>query len=99
MTGEITLRGDVLPIGGLKEKALAAKLAGIENVVVPRLNRRDLEEIPETIKRDLSFHFVDHMDEVLRLALIDGETTAGTAPADVSAAAAAAGADRETQAA
>jgi ATP-dependent Lon protease len=99
MTGEITLRGDVLPIGGLKEKALAAKLAGIENVIVPRLNRRDLEEIPETIKSHLSFHFVDHMDEVLRLALIDDETTAGTAAADVSAAAPAADASRETQAA
>jgi ATP-dependent Lon protease len=72
MTGEITLRGDVLPIGGLKEKALAAKLAGIPEIVVPRLNKRDLQEIPETIKRDLTFHFVDHMDEVLRLALLEG---------------------------
>ncbi|MFY9822635.1 MAG: endopeptidase La [Thermoanaerobaculia bacterium] len=71
MTGEITLRGDVLPIGGLKEKALAAKLAGVDTLIVPRLNRRDLSEIPETIKEGLTFHFVDHMDEVLKLALID----------------------------
>ena len=71
MTGEITLRGDVLPIGGLKEKALAAKLAGIHTVIVPKLNRRDLAEIPATITDGLTFHFVDHMDEVLKLALLD----------------------------
>jgi len=71
MTGEITLRGDVLPIGGLKEKVLAAKLAGIHTILVPRLNRRDLVEIPETIKKDLTFHFVDHMGEVVQHALID----------------------------
>jgi ATP-dependent Lon protease len=71
MTGEITLRGDVLPIGGLKEKVLAARLAGVHTVLVPRLNRRDLAEIPDSIKADLAFHFVDHMDEVLRLALVD----------------------------
>jgi ATP-dependent Lon protease len=71
MTGEITLRGDVLPIGGLKEKVLAARLAGVHTVLVPRLNRRDLAEIPDSIKADLAFHFVDHMDEVQRLALVD----------------------------
>jgi ATP-dependent Lon protease len=79
MTGEITLRGDVLPIGGLKEKALAAKLAGIQTVIVPKLNRRDLVEIPDTIKKDLEFHFAEHMDEVLAIALID--ETAVEAPA------------------
>jgi ATP-dependent Lon protease len=73
MTGEITLRGDVLPIGGLKEKALAAKLAGVHSVIVPKLNRRDLSEVPEAIKKDLTFHFVDHMDEVLKIALLGGE--------------------------
>jgi ATP-dependent Lon protease len=71
MTGEITLRGDVLPIGGLKEKVLAAKLAGIQQVIVPKLNRRDLADIPATITDGLTFHFVDHMDEVLKLALLD----------------------------
>jgi len=71
MTGEITLRGDVLPIGGLKEKALAAKLAGVHTVIVPKLNKRDLTEIPATITDGLTFHFVDHMDEVLKLALLD----------------------------
>jgi ATP-dependent Lon protease len=76
MTGEITLRGDVLPIGGLKEKVLAAKLAGIHTVIVPKLNRRDLVEIPETIKKDLAFHFVDHMDEVLKIAFLDVDLAA-----------------------
>jgi len=71
MTGEITLRGDVLPIGGLKEKVLAAKLAGVHTMIVPKLNRRDLTEIPVTITEGLTFHFVDHMDDVLKLALID----------------------------
>jgi ATP-dependent Lon protease len=83
MTGEITLRGDVLPIGGLKEKALAAKLAGVHTVIVPKLNRRDLVEIPDTIKKGLEFHFVEHMDEVLKIALIDepsSETPQATAP-------------------
>ncbi|HSS77718.1 MAG TPA: endopeptidase La [Thermoanaerobaculia bacterium] len=80
MTGEITLRGDVLPIGGLKEKVLAAKLAGVHTVIVPKLNRRDLTEIPATITEGLTFHFVDHMDEVLKLALID-ETPDAAAPA------------------
>src|SRR6185436_11095754 len=75
MTGEITLRGDVLPIGGLKEKTLAAKLAGIHTIIVPKLNRRDLTEIPDTIKKDLAFHFVDHMDEVVPLALLDRPAT------------------------
>jgi ATP-dependent Lon protease len=82
MTGEITLRGDVLPIGGLKEKVLAAKLAGIHTVIVPKLNRRDLAEIPEAIKKDLSFHFVEHMDEVLGVALLDRPATPNEAKPD-----------------
>jgi ATP-dependent Lon protease len=75
MTGEITLRGDVLPIGGLKEKTLAAKLAGVHTLIVPKLNRRDLAEIPDPIKKDLTFHFVEHMDDVLPLALLDRPAT------------------------
>ncbi len=84
MTGEITLRGDVLPIGGLKEKVLAAKLAGIHTVIVPKLNRRDLVEIPETIKKDLAFHFVDHMDEVLKIALLDVDLATAVTAAEAS---------------
>ena len=82
MTGEITLRGDVLPIGGLKEKVLAAKIAGVHTVIVPKLNRRDLVEIPETIKKDLTFHFVEHMDEVLEIALLDRLATPSEAKPD-----------------
>ncbi|MCC2605499.1 endopeptidase La [Planctobacterium marinum] len=69
MTGEITLRGEVLAIGGLKEKLLAAHRGGIKVVVIPKDNERDLEEIPENVKRDLSIHPVQWIDEVLNLAL------------------------------
>jgi len=69
MTGEITLRGKVLPIGGLKEKLLAAHRHGITEAVLPRDNEKDLPDIPENIRRDMKLHFVDHMDEVLRIAL------------------------------
>ena len=71
MTGEITLRGEVLAIGGLKEKLLAAHRGGIKTVVIPKDNERDLEEIPENVKKDLSIHPVQWIDDVLRLALQD----------------------------
>jgi ATP-dependent Lon protease len=70
MTGEITLQGRVLPIGGLKEKSLAALRAKINTVVVPAKNRKDLEEIPTHIRRELSYVFVETMDEVLDIALV-----------------------------
>ena len=69
MTGEITLRGRVLPIGGLKEKTLAAKQAGIKTVILPERNQKDLVEVPEDAKEGLEFIFVDHVDEVLDRAL------------------------------
>ena len=69
MTGEITLRGQVLPIGGLKEKLLAAHRGGIETVVIPKENERDLKEIPDNIKEDLDIHCVKWIDEVLEIAL------------------------------
>ena len=69
MTGEITLRGRVLPIGGLKEKILAAKNAGIRKVIVPKANTKDIEELDAEIKHGLAIVFVEHMDEVLRHAI------------------------------
>ncbi|BFT29700.1 endopeptidase La [Alteromonas sp. D210916BOD_24] len=69
MTGEITLRGEVLAIGGLKEKLLAAHRGGIKTVVIPKDNERDLEEIPENVKKDLSIHPVQWIDDVLDIAL------------------------------
>ena len=71
MTGEITLRGEVLPIGGLKEKLLAAHRGGIKRVVIPKENAKDLEEIPDNVKQDLEIFPVRWIDEVLRLALQD----------------------------
>ena len=74
MTGEITLRGRVLPIGGLKEKILAAKMAGIKKVLVPKKNERDVEEISSEIKSGVEICFVERMEEVLEQSLIaEGE--------------------------
>src|SRR5688500_8865746 len=80
MTGEITLRGDILPIGGLKEKVLAARLAGVKRVILPKLNERDLVEVPAPIKKDLDFRFVGHVDEVLAMALLGGPPPATLQP-------------------
>ncbi len=77
MTGEVTLRGRALEIGGLKEKVLAAHRAGIKHVIAPENNKKDLEEFPENVLRDLEFHFVKNMDEVLKIALIHPPTPKG----------------------
>jgi ATP-dependent Lon protease len=71
MTGEITLRGTVLPIGGLKEKLLAAHRGGIETVIIPAENEKDLAEIPKNILRKLDIHPVSTIDEVLEIALVE----------------------------
>jgi ATP-dependent Lon protease len=69
MTGEITLRGKVLPIGGLKEKLLAAQRAGVFEVILPKANEKDIPDLPEALKSAMKLHFVDQMDEVLKIAL------------------------------
>lgn len=69
MTGEITLRGRVLPIGGLKEKALAARRFGIKTVILPKRNEKDLEDVPKNVRKNMNFVFVETMDDVLKAAL------------------------------
>ena len=73
MTGEVTIRGKVLPIGGLKEKALAALRYGIKNIIIPKQNEKDLEDIPEEARKEIIFYPVKEVEEVLELAILEGE--------------------------
>jgi len=84
MTGEITLRGKVLPIGGVKEKVLAAHRAGLKNIVLPKDNEKDLADIPKNVLDTLNIYMVQTMDEVLKIAL--AEPLAGRLPAEAQAA-------------
>ena len=79
MTGEITLQGRVLPIGGLKQKVLAAHAAGITDIIIPERNRADLDDIPEKVLADVAFHPVLSIDEVLGLALEEKPVEANVA--------------------
>jgi ATP-dependent Lon protease len=72
MTGEVTLRGKVLEVGGIKEKVLAAYRAGIRNVILPTGNERDLRDVPDNVRSNIEFHFVDRMDQVMDIALLGG---------------------------
>ncbi|MGY0693158.1 endopeptidase La [Virgibacillus sp. FSP13] len=74
MTGELTLRGRVLPIGGLKEKSLSAHRAGITTIIMPAENKKDIDDIPESVRNDLTFIPVDHLDTVLKHALVGGKS-------------------------
>jgi ATP-dependent Lon protease len=85
MTGEITLRGRVLPIGGLKEKSLAAHRAGVKRIIAPERNRQSVDEIPADVKRDVEFVFVSHMSEVIDAALVDRPVPRAPALVDVGA--------------
>ena len=71
MTGEITLRGKVLPVGGIKEKILAAKRAGITDIVMCQANQKDIEEIPEQYRKGVEFHYVENVADVWKFALTD----------------------------
>jgi len=71
MTGEITLRGEVLPVGGIKEKVLAARRAKIDTIILPALNKRDLEDVNETIRNEMKFIFVDDIQSVFKAALLE----------------------------
>ena len=70
MTGEITLRGKVLPVGGIKEKILAAKRSGIKEIILCSKNRKDIDEIAKSYIADIQVHYVDHVDEVISIALL-----------------------------
>ena len=82
MTGEITLRGRVLPIGGLREKTMAALRCGIRTVILPKENEKDLEQIDQTVRRALQFIPVDHADQVLAAAHVPQDTSAESRPAE-----------------
>jgi len=83
MTGEITLRGHVLPVGGVKEKILAAYRSGIREVILPEENEKDLEDIPADVREEMQFDFVGHMDDVLTRALVgDVDTEVPAKPED-----------------
>ena len=69
MTGELSLTGKVLPVGGIKEKILAAKRAGLKEIIIPFENKKDLKEVPERHRKGLKFHPVSHFDEVIKIAL------------------------------
>jgi len=82
MTGEVTLRGRVLPVGGVKEKALAVFRAGIRTMILPEDNRKDVDEVPRNVTRRMRFIFVDHMDEVLKVAMMGRGFNEGREPRD-----------------
>ncbi len=80
MTGEITLRGRVLPVGGIKEKVLAAYRAGVRAIILPERNRKDVIEVPKKVQSEMTLHYVTHMDQVLELVLLPAEAAAAETP-------------------
>ncbi|NMB60478.1 MAG: endopeptidase La, partial [Chloroflexi bacterium] len=69
MTGEITLRGQILPVGGIKEKMLAAHRAGLKTIILPKLNEPDLDDIPQEVRNDMKFYLVEQMEEAIKIAI------------------------------
>ena len=76
MTGEITLRGKVLPVGGIKDKILAAHRAGLKTVILPHRNEKDLDDLPDSVRDQMTFILADNVDTVLENALLEGELKA-----------------------
>jgi ATP-dependent Lon protease len=81
MTGEVTLQGKVLPIGGVKQKVLAAHRAGLTEVILPKRNGPDLDDVPEAVRKEMTFHLADDVRQVLQWALEPATAGAGTAAA------------------
>ena len=79
MTGEVTLQGRVLPIGGVKQKVLAAHRAGLKEVIVPKRNEGDLDDVPEQVREQMTFHIADDVRDVLSIALEAGSASADAA--------------------
>ncbi|MGH2630281.1 MAG: S16 family serine protease, partial [Actinomycetota bacterium] len=79
MTGEVTLQGRVLPIGGVKQKVLAAHRAGLQEVVLPKRNEGDLDDVPEQVRAQMTFHVAESIDQVLAVALREGEAVVSVA--------------------
>jgi len=82
MTGEITLRGQVLPVGGIKDKILAAHRLGVDTVILPKKNENDLDDVPQEVRSAMHFILVDHLEEVLENALIEIPVLSGSRQAD-----------------
>jgi ATP-dependent Lon protease len=82
MTGEITLRGQVLPVGGIKEKVLAANRAGLTTVILPKRNEGDLEDVPEIVRQKMAFVFAERVDDVIKTALVMRPAVQGVTPLD-----------------
>ena len=84
MTGEVTLQGRVLPIGGVKQKVLAAHRAGLTDVVLPARNGPDLEDVPESVREEMTFHLAESVADVLAVALDGADAASGSSPGDAS---------------
>jgi ATP-dependent Lon protease len=81
MTGEVTLQGLVLPIGGVKQKVLAAHRMGLKEVILPKRNEKDIDDVPESVRNEMTFHLASRVEDVLKFALEEKDAAAGRAAA------------------